>query len=324
MMTPYEAITADPPNVWLTTFFGFEPEKWGFLGFANEGQRKSFLRETKPGALVVIYGHKSKAAKDQKGQVIGVQQLSHRVNFAKVFMDPAEWVAKEADPETRGKWDIAVKATRAWKVAPESYQLVDDFADESYSLKLAQHIGSQGVRLTPNEAKKLLDMTLVETSVFGEIAIDAASPVLGRDLLQPSKPGPVSQKGFFTREAEGPKQNYILRLEGNTDGFLGYPANGHSIVKIGMSVSPATRLDAFNAALPAGAYAWILIRSNTMDNRPAYENSKLGLEGEKRMREVLSKEGVSLGGEFFLASDDAIERAWAEGQKAVRELASVV
>jgi hypothetical protein len=95
-------------------------------------------------------------------------------------------------------------------------------------------------------------------------------------------------------------------------------------VKIGMSVSPATRLDAFNAALPAGAYAWILIRSNTMDNRPAYENSKLGLEGEKRMREVLSKEGVSLGGEFFLASDDAIERAWAEGQKAVRELASVV
>ncbi|MEP5151519.1 hypothetical protein [Planktotalea sp.] len=324
MMTPYDAITADTPNVWMTTFYGFDPAKWGFLGFANSGQRNTFVRETQPGALVVIYGHKSKASKDQQGQVIGVQQVSHRVNFAKAFMDPAEWAAKEADPESQGKWDIAVKATRAWKVAPESYQLIDDFADESYSLKLAQHIGSQGVRLTRNEADKLLDITLVETSVFGEIAIDGASPVFGRDLLQPSKPGPVSQQGYYTREAEGPKQNYVLRLDGDTDAFLGYPANGRSIVKVGMSVSPATRRDAFNAALPAGTYAWSLLRSNEMDNRPPFDNSKLGLVGEARMKDVLAQGGSSLGGEFFVASDKAIARAWAAGQKAVQEYSRVI
>jgi len=324
MMTPYEAITADPPNVWMTTFYGFDPAKWGFLGFANTGQRNTFVRETQPGALVVIYGHKSKAVPEQQGQVIGVQQVSHRVNFAKAFMDPAEWAAKEADPESQGKWDIAVKATRAWKVAPESYQLIDDFADESYSLKLAQHIGSQGVRLTRSEADKLLDMTLVETSVFGEIAIDGASPVRGRDLLQPSKPGPVSQSGYYTREAEGPKQNYVLRLDGDADAFLGYAAAGQSIVKVGMSVSPPTRRDAFNAVLPAGAYAWSLLRSNEMDSRPPYDNSKLGLIGEAQMKAVLSQDGASLGGEFFLASDQAIERAWTEGQRAVQEFASVI
>lgn len=324
MMTPYEAITADSPNVWMTTFYGFDPAKWGFLGFANNGQRNTFVRETQPGALVVIYGHKSKAVKEQQGQVIGVQQVSHRVNFAKAFMDPAEWAAKEADPESQGKWDIAVKATRAWKVAPESYQLIDDFADESYSLNLAQHIGSQGVRLTRSEADKLFDMILVETSVFGEIAIDGASPVMGRDLLQPSKPGPVSQRGYYTREAEGPKQNYVLRLEGDTDAFLGFSAGGQNIVKVGMSVSPPTRCDAFNAALPAGAFRWSILRSNETDSRPPYDNSKLGLVGEGRMKAVLSEDGSSLGGEFFLASDAAIARAWAEGQKAVQEFQRVI
>lgn len=209
-------------------------------------------------------------------------------------------------------------------MAPESYQLIDDFADESYSLKLAQHIGSQGVRLTRSEADKLLNMTLVETSVFGEIAIDAASPVKGHDLLQPSKPGPVSQQGYYTREAEGPKQNYVLRLEGDVDAFLGFPADGQSIVKVGMSVSPPTRRDAFNATLPAGTYKWTILRSNEMDSRSPYDNSKLGLVGEGRMKTILSKEGSSLGGEFFLASVDVIDRAWVEGQKAVQEFQRVI
>ena len=180
MMSPDEAIHAEPPNVWLTAFYGFTPERWGFLGFSSTGQRDHFVRETQPGALVVIYGHKARASDAQRGQVIGIQQVSHRVNYAKAFMDPVEWAAKEADAESRGKWDLAVKAIRAWRVAPESYVPIDTFADESYSIDRAQHIGAQGVRLTTREAARLLDLTLVETSVFGEIAVDAASPVEGR------------------------------------------------------------------------------------------------------------------------------------------------
>ena len=78
MMTPAEAIAADPPNVWLTNFYGFDADKWGFLGFSSTGQRDHFVRETKPGCLVVIYGHKSKASEAQRGQVIGIQQVSPR------------------------------------------------------------------------------------------------------------------------------------------------------------------------------------------------------------------------------------------------------
>ena len=55
MMTPIEAIEASPPNVWLTSFYGFVLLLGGgSWGSPNSGQRDHFVRETKPGALVVI------------------------------------------------------------------------------------------------------------------------------------------------------------------------------------------------------------------------------------------------------------------------------
>ena len=317
-MTPIEAIEASPPNVWLTSFYGFDPSRWGFLGFSNSGQRDHFVRETKPGALVVIYGHKSKAPKDQQGQIIGIQQVSHRVNFAKAYMDPIAWARKESDVETKGKWDLAVKATRAWHVAPESYVSVDAFADETYSTGRAQVIGSLGMRLTEKEAKWLLDLILVETSIFGEIPIDAASPVEGNLLLRSSKPGPVSQTGHFTREAEGPKQNYILKLSGDPAAFLGRPANGQCIVKVGFSVSPLSRRDTLNAALPSGVFSWSAMHSNDIDGEGPYPSSKHALAGEAEMKRVLENHGHSLGGEFFLASPSAIQDAWTLGKKVAK------
>jgi len=323
MMTPYEAITASPPNVWLTSFYGFDPAHWGYLGFTTKGQRDHFIRNTQPGVMVVIYGHKSKAPELQQGQVIGIQQVSHRVNSAQAFMDPAVWTAKEADTDTKGKWDLGVKAMRAWKVVPESYRLIDDFADESYSIDRAQFIGSQGSRLTPSEAAKILDLTVVETSVFGERAIDAAVPVNAGTLLRPSKPGPVSQSGYMVKEAEGPKENYILQLNGDVDAFLGRPAFGQKIVKVGMSVSPSSRLDAFNAALPACAFKWSILRSNSIDGRAPYASSKLGLRGEEGMKEIMAIEGEWLGGEFYLATQEAIDAAWAAGIKKVEDYSIV-
>lgn len=323
MISPYEAITADPPNVWLTSFYGFNPAQWGYLGFSTKGQRDHFLKNTQPGVLVVIYGHKSKAPGAQQGQVIGIQQVSHRVNSAQAFMDPAVWAAKEADAETRGKWDLGVKATRAWKVVPESYQFIDDFANESYTTDRAQFIGSQGVRLTPTEARKILDLTLIETSVFGGGTIDAAVPVKAVALLRPSKAGPVSQTGYMVKEAEGPKENYILQLDGDADVFLGRSVAGRKIVKVGMSVSPSTRMDAFNAALPACAFSWSLLRSNSLDGRAPYPSSKLGLRGEEGMKVVMAARGEWLGGEFYLASQEVIDAAWAAGIKKVEVFSAV-
>lgn len=303
-------IAADPPNVWLTSFYGFSPETWGFLGFSNDGQRGRFIRETRPGALVVIYGHKTRAPTNQQGMVIGVQQVTHRVNHAEAFMSPSEWSRKAADPERADKWNLAVKATRAWRVAEEAYLSIEDFAPETYSTARAQAIGSQGMRLTGAEARRLLDLTLIETSVFGEIPVTAAVPAPGTEIFTPSRPGPVSQSGYFCKEAEGPKSLYVLRLHGDEAAYLGRPVEGRWIIKVGMSGSPSSRCSAFNASLPAGAFKWELLRANQSMGLPLFPRSAEAIRAETQMKAFLHQNETSLGGEFFLVRPEAVAAAW--------------
>lgn len=303
-------IAADPPNVWLTSFYGFSPETWGFLGFSNDGQRKHFVRETRPGALVVIYGHKSRAPAHQQGKVIGVQQVTHRVNHAENFMSPSEWARKAADPERADKWNLAVKATRAWRVAEEAYLQIEDFAPSTYSTARAQAIGSQGMRLTGAEARRLLDLTLIETSVFGEIPVTAAVPALGAAIFTPSRPGPVSQAGYFCKEAEGPKSLYVMRLHGDETAYLGRPAEGRWIIKVGMSGSPSSRCLALNRALPAGSFTWELLKTNQSAGLPLFPKSAEAIRAETQMKAFLHQHETSLGGEFFLVRPEAVAAAW--------------
>ncbi|KPF78323.1 hypothetical protein IP88_03970 [alpha proteobacterium AAP81b] len=311
-------ITADPPNVWLTSFYGFSPETWGFLGFSNDGQRKHFVRETQPGALVVIYGHKTRAPFAQRGMVIGIQQVSHRVNTAQAFMSPSEWARKLGDPERAEKWNLAVKATRAWRVAEESYVSIEEFAPETYSTARSQAIGSQGMRLTKREARNLLRLTFIETSVFGEIPVTAAVPAAGGEVFTPSRPGPVSQTGFFCKEAEGPKSLYVLRLRGDESAYLGRPAEGRWIVKVGMSGSPSSRCDALNSSFPAGVYRWELVHTNASAGWPLFPRSMEAIRAETQLKAYLHQHETSLGGEFFLASETAVAAAWKSAMESLK------
>ncbi len=47
----------DGRGIWLTSFWGFEPESWGCLGFATKAKRDYFIKRTKPGVIVTIYVH---------------------------------------------------------------------------------------------------------------------------------------------------------------------------------------------------------------------------------------------------------------------------
>lgn len=38
-------------EVWLTSFWGFDPDDWGCIGFADEPRRSRYLRLSRPGAL---------------------------------------------------------------------------------------------------------------------------------------------------------------------------------------------------------------------------------------------------------------------------------
>jgi hypothetical protein len=312
---PFAAIESDPPNVWLTSFYGFAPRNWGFLGFTTEIMRNSFVRRSKAGALVVVYAA-SGAGAATRGKVIGIQQVSHRVGHASDFMNEDSWRDKQANLDRRDKWNFAVQAVRAWKVTPETSPSVADFAPHTYSPGRSQVIGAQGMLLEAVEANNILGLDLVEVSVFGGPAIDLAVAAPAKLALKPSRPGPVSQTSYTVREAEGPKHLYVLELQGDADAYLGRDSAGQKIVKIGFSKSPETRCSDHNRAFPAGAFRWSVLKSTFQEQREAFPSSKHAMAGEQEMKDQLEFNGQSLGGEFFLANRKAIELAWQAGIKA--------
>ncbi len=320
LMFPMEAIKADPPNVWLTSFYGFRPEEWGLLGFSDDGRRRSFIEGSQPGVLVVVYGA-GQASKGELGKVIGIQQCSHKTGHTRQFMSPAEWDAKERDSERKDKWNYAVKATRAWRVTPESRMLVTDFAPQATASGAWQHIGARGVRLSRQEALNILKLDLQEVDVYGENPILGSVSGTAKEILAPSKAGPVSKSPHVTREAEGPKHLYILKLVGDTDAFLGEACNGHIVIKAGFSRSPQTRCDDHNRALPKCAFRWEVLWCGNTSRYDPHPTSAHALAGEQAMQRVLCTlpRGRSLGGEFFLADPSLIEEAWKEGNSAAKE-----
>jgi len=308
-VNPLATIEGSYPDVWLTSFYGFAPRNWGFLGFTDERMRMRFVRESRPGALVVVYAA-SKAAPDERGKVIGIQQMGARLGDASEFMPPEAWAEKQANPDRRDKWNLAVQAVRAWRVTPETRMRVEEFAPETYRPDRSQFIGAWGMKLSADDARNILKLDLVEVEVFGGLAAFDGLPGDARSRLKPSRPGPVSQNGHWSKEAEGPKHLYILHLAGDADALLGYPANGSRIVKVGFSHSPDTRCDAHNGALPACAFKWKVDFSTFLDGRKPFPSSGHAKAGEQAMKDLLEKDGQSLGGEFFLANKIAVDRAW--------------
>lgn len=314
ILNPMAAIDADPPQVIMTSYYGFDPENWPCLTFTDRGRIRTLLAETRPGFLAVIYGSISnKVPADMRGRVLGIYQLTHDTGETMEFLSPAGRQRKLKVQKEEKSWKYAFRALRAWRVAPDSAPLVSDFAPDAYSSARGTPIGRYGTWLF-DDAKNILDLDLIPEPVFAtDVAIESVLEK-GRDALKPSRPGPVSQSSYMVREAEGPKYIYILELDGNADHFLGGGSLGRKIIKVGFSKSPATRCLAHNRVLPWGAFRWRVIRSTLAEGLPAFPSSRHAMAGEQEMVRLLTASGKPLGGEFFLANQEAIEAAWAAGK----------
>lgn len=318
MIDPADAIKSDPPNVWLTSLYGFRPDKWGLFGFTKEADRQRFLKRSLPGVLVVIYAA-SGAKRDKAGNIIGIQQCSHEMGTAEEFMCPNAWLDKQNDPNWRAKWNYGVRVVRAWRVTPESQINVRDFAPLTTATGAWQYIGAAGEQLKSEEALKLLRLDIIEVPVYHGLPIAASVASSSEKVFSPSKAGPVAQSAYTAREAEGPKHLYILKLTGDPAAFLGKDVGGLSIYKVGFSCSPITRCNTLNSCFPEGIFQWRIEKSTYSDGRSAYPSSQHAIAGENAMKNSLDSKARSLGNEFFLAARDEIENAWMEGNIAAAQ-----
>ena len=307
-------------DVWLTSFWGFTPDQWGCIGFADEAKRNRFLTQSEPGALVAIYVTKGKGPDHMRGKVVGVLEVSHTTGHARDFISGDRWAEKENDRASRGKWPYAVQATRAWRIIPEDWQDVEDLFPAAYGSAHPEFIGSSGVRVPPEEAERLLQLDVYEVSVYGQAkSVDASITTLETALL-PSRAVPPASRPYWVGETDGPKHLYILRLEGDVAAYLGRPpaaVDDKWIIKVGFSKSPLARRDQVQSAYPRGAFKWTVARPTGLTIPAPYSNAAVAIVGEDAMKARLVNDGAEvLGGEFFLADEWLVHKTWTAGRVA--------
>jgi hypothetical protein len=296
------------PRIWLTSFYDFNPEETGYLGFTKQGDRDSFIKEARKGDLVLIYASGStETAPDERKQVKGFLE----VDLVPIKdSDRASEAAKERKKASgwEDRWTHAVPVRRAWKITCPIE--VKNIAPETYNQR-AMRIAVRGELIKEAETTRALQLPVVQTNVFGEppIALEDNEP---RDIGSFFKPSKGIQPAFGKRTSnyvDGECFLYKMIAKGDIGALLGQSSDeigNKELVKVGYSNDPERRCMELNAGIPPEAvFKWHL----EVQSKP-FPNGQSAFEAEKHLKAELAQCSESLGGEFFLGTKRDIDTAF--------------
>lgn len=304
-------------NVLLKGFWGWSPEKWASLGFTNESYVKKLIDENTDPFIVVSYITETRNKHDFKGKIVGFYLVSHEVGHRNDFTDPA---VHSFEPD---KWQHSLRIVRAFSFLHE--YMLDVYAfDPPLILKSqAQPTAVWGKKLTDEKT-----LNLLRSLPYKEVPVYKGKTIVNESIQVPCTQkhkvagGPINRKGYTVpgEPFDTEKELYALILEGELASvFLGN-VTGLQIYKIGLSISPQSRLNSFQKSLPntfpeEGQIKWSLYKSTRLDGHDPYPNFESALEGENAMKDYLGKNGTWLGGEFYAITKEEFELAWLIGRQ---------
>jgi len=311
--SPLSHILDEPePNVWLTSFYGWGPEEWGCAGFSAVNQANTFQKETKPGVLLVVYGAKSgRTPKHLQGKVLGIYQMSHKRGDSAQWLSPGSIIRNEREG-FEDKWTHAFKCERAWSIDPSARPDIENLAPETYAKGGHQFLGSQGRRLTRLEAQNLLKYSWFEEDVYLGNSKSSDEPA----EFFTSQQGPIAkQAGSSNQDPDGPRDLYILKLNGDIPNILGIQTDelkGHQVIKAGLSKNAQRRCDTLNKSIPGNTYYWEVAQYSSKSFGWKFPDGETAKAHERELQFMLQEpeDAKSLGGEFFRVHPEDIHNAW--------------
>lgn len=301
-------VNEKPRRIWLRSFYGFNPEEDGYLGWTEEGPRNRMLNLIADGDLFMIYGAASdETAQQHRNQILGFLQV--RASAMRDFEKAS--AAAMSEKKARGwqhKWTFAIPVERAWRV--DERVMLETIAPKTYRPEAGRAIAAWSQSLLDEEIDLALKLRVTEVSVFGEPPLLKAALKNSRfvQAFQPSRAFPGS---FGTRTSvyeDGPTLLYLARFEGDGFALLGQPKplfDKTVLLKIGVSNDKDRRLSELNSGFPPACLGkWrFAVLSEAFDNRQAAEAA------ERAFKQNAETRLKSLGGEFFrgeLASAEEI------------------
>jgi len=316
-------IWTDATSVLFTSFWAWNPETWGAVGWTGDRgltRRANMMKELSDPFICICYvtSNRTETDLDLKGRIGGFYLISHETGDRDEFTHP---INHDREPT---KWQHSLKAVRAFSYLPEYRpRAMDVFPELS---RTARHVSAMGqVIKDPAKVDILRSIPWVEVPVYskGVSSDDVLPSPLASQGMVPA--GPASNTGYIVPEGTKhlPRELYVLKLTGDTAAFLGRSVEGVSIIKIGLSVSPDLRRQSLQKAMPRGTFCWQVIKTTRMDGDTPYSGFDAAVTGEDAMKRHLARHAEWLGGEFYLASDADIAAAWDIGRSAASRFEEV-
>ena len=308
----------DDTSVLFTSFWGWTPETWGTVGWSgNRGKtrRANLLKGLTDPFITVCYVTSNKTYIDPKlkGMIAGFMLVTHQTGDRDEFTHP---IHHARDPD---QWRHSLRAVRAFSYLPEYRLRAQDVFPELS--RTARHVSAMGELISDPATIDLLRRTpWVEVPMYFS-STDGFSTASEEELVGGSvRPGPDNEGGYSVppRFGQLPRDLYVLRLEGDTDAYLGRSSEGRAIFKIGLSASPDMRRQAFQKSMPRGAFNWAVLRTSSDSGFKAFHSFDEAVVGENMIKQHLVGCAEWLGGEFYLAKEDDIEAAWHAGHASVQ------
>ena len=285
--------------IWLTGFWGFEPEEWGALGFTLENDRDRFRDLIPNQQMVCIYGASSgETSSDDVARLLGLILVENT---------PIDsWQRLSASAKKRNiemgesKWRFALPVRRAWRTT-RSIRIADVFP-QSYDPSRGRYIAKFGTWLAPDEADWLREnLPLREVNVFGEPPAALHRAEVEKKLQDYFTPSKAILGAFGERKSvydDKPHVMYLATIKRNADLIAGEKLyNDRGLFKIGVTGDPDNRLKALNISFPTNstikweyeATAKFPDRASAVSAEDAFKASALTVRGSR-----------SLGREFFI------------------------
>ncbi len=154
------------PSIWLGSFFGFNPEEDGYIGWTKEADRDHVMGKIAAGDLMLIYGAGSEPNDpSQKQGILGFLQVDP-LPIRDVDKASDKSMARKRENGWQEKWTYALPVRRAWRVV--EFARLDMIANKSYSPDKGRAIAAWSPQLEPGEVRKALTLKVEEVPVFGE------------------------------------------------------------------------------------------------------------------------------------------------------------
>jgi T5orf172 domain len=296
--------SAVTPRVWITSFWGFDPENEGYLGFTYEGNRTWFLDQWQEGDLILIYGADTAiTAPEKRHQALGFLEVDS-TPIRDTDRMSAIGLQRKADNDWLDRWTHAVPVIRAAEVTRRIS--IDHIASTTLTHRNARNIASRGMLLTPEEAEMAFRLPVRPLNVFGQ------PPLSEKELAQEFTPSNGINPRFgqlIINRNDGEHFLYALRLDADTAYLLKrqrFEVRDKVIVKVGYSNDPERRCSEHNAALPpAMQMSW----KKDFVSR-SFPSGQAAKDAEDGLKAHLARIGESLGGEFFLCSRENLQTAF--------------